>query len=62
MGEKITRHAQSPHFTFWKNLQEGYLFFERAHRPPHVIVDHNQYIFDTDEQEGYKDCGGECMS
>jgi len=47
----MTRHAQSPHIIFWKNLQEGYRFFERTHRPPNAIVEHNQYIFEVDGQE-----------
>ncbi len=46
--ENMARYAQSPHFAFWKNLQEGYMFFEQKHRPPNVIVDHNQYVFESD--------------
>ena len=46
--DKMTRHARLPHLTFWKNLQEGYLFFERTHRPPKVIVEQNQSVFEAD--------------
>ncbi len=49
--ETMAQHAQSPHFALWKNLQEGYLFFEQKRRPPHVIVEHSQYVFEPDEHE-----------
>ena len=46
--DKMTRHAQSSHLTLWKNLQEGSLLFERTHRPPKVIVEQNQSVFEAD--------------
>jgi murein L,D-transpeptidase YafK len=30
---------KNPHYEFWKQLQPGYLLFERSHRPPVVKVD-----------------------
>jgi murein L,D-transpeptidase YafK len=50
--EKMAQHVQSPHVAFWKNLQEGYHFFEQQYRPPNVIVSHNRYVFETDGEGG----------
>ncbi len=45
----MQRHAKSAHYQFWKNLQVGYLFFERTKQPPNVTVRNKQYQFGKDE-------------
>jgi len=50
LDEKLAQHVQSPHLAFWKNLQEGYSFFEQTRRPPNAIVEHNLYVFEADKE------------
>lgn len=35
----------SPHYSFWKNLKQGWDWFETKHIPPNVNVSHGEYIF-----------------
>ena len=42
----MKKHAASAHIGFWKNLKEGYDFFERGLRPPNVEVRHGRYVFE----------------
>lgn len=42
---RLRQETQSPHFAFWKNLQEGYALFETTHRPPTVTVQDGRYVF-----------------
>ena len=45
--ENMKKHEKSEHFEFWKNLKEGYDFFEEnGMRPPDVQVRNGRYIFE----------------
>lgn len=41
-------HGESPHVSFWKNLKEGYDFFEQRLRPPNVRVIGRDYVFEPE--------------
>lgn len=46
MNEKnMARHSGHKHFPFWKNLKEGYHWFEREKTPPNVTVKNRTYSF-----------------
>lgn len=48
MVELIADPDAGPHHDFWKNLQEGFDLFERAHRIPSVtITPEGRYIFSS---------------
>lgn len=44
-AENMARHRESPWFSFWENLQEGYLFFEKKKSPPIVGIMDRRYVF-----------------
>lgn len=44
--EKLSRYADSEHFTFWKNLKEGWDWFEARRQPPNVEVKDGRYVFE----------------
>ena len=47
--DKISRmkEAQSDQwYSFWKNLKEGYDFFEKTGIPPNVLVKDRKYVFE----------------
>ena len=46
--QNMQRHAQSDWMGFWRNLKEGYDFFERHGTPPDVTVVDRRYHFDKD--------------
>ena len=47
-GKKMEKHSGSEWFTFWKNLREGYDFFEEnGNLPPNVEVEGERYIFEA---------------
>jgi len=41
----LARHASSPHLDFWKDIKEGYDYFEMTRTPPVWDVCEKQYIF-----------------
>lgn len=41
----LARHASSPHLDFWKDIKEGYDYFEMTRIPPVWDVCEKQYIF-----------------
>lgn len=41
----LATHAQSPHDDFWRNLKEGWDWFETYRQPPNVTVDAGRYVF-----------------
>ncbi len=41
----MLEHQDSPWFSFWQNLKQGYDYFENSHRPPNVEVDNKVYLF-----------------
>ena len=45
-AERMQSHQASPWLAFWQNLKAGYDFFERAGRPPNVLVRDNRYLFE----------------
>ncbi len=46
MSQKnMLKHKDSQWFGFWKNLKQGYDYFEKTHIPPNVEVSNNLYIF-----------------
>ncbi|MEJ2568198.1 MAG: murein L,D-transpeptidase [candidate division WOR-3 bacterium] len=47
--ENMDRHNKSKYIEFWKNLKEGYDFFETNKIPPDVDVRNKKYIFETSE-------------
>jgi murein L,D-transpeptidase YafK len=45
----MEKHKESEWIEFWKNLEEGYDFFETNKIPPNVEVVNKKYIFETSE-------------
>lgn len=45
--ENIKKYNESEWITFWKNLKEGYDFFEKNKLPPNVTVKDKRYIFES---------------
>ena len=46
-AEKMKKHAGSKWYSFWKNLRQGYDFFEEKGRiAPNVEVENGRYVFD----------------
>lgn len=43
--ENLQKQKNSKWFDFWKNLKEGYDFFEKNNFPPDVIVQNKKYKF-----------------
>jgi murein L,D-transpeptidase YafK len=43
--ERMQQAAENPNSLFWKNLQEGYDFFEKNQIPPDVSVSDGRYQF-----------------
>ncbi len=47
MTERRMKEAQSDQwYSFWKNLKEGYDFFEKTRIPPNVLVKDRKYVFE----------------
>jgi murein L,D-transpeptidase YafK len=44
--ENMEKHSQSVWIDFWRNLKEGYDYFERTHMPPSVRVTNQRYAFE----------------
>jgi murein L,D-transpeptidase YafK len=44
--ENMARHENEQWEDFWKNLQEGYNYFETHGTPPNVEVRNRRYVFD----------------
>lgn len=44
--DNLRDHRESPWLEYWRNLQEGYLSFERTKIPPNVKVRGRRYIFE----------------
>jgi murein L,D-transpeptidase YafK len=46
-SENMTSHHHSKWHEFWKNLKQGYDFFEdNGHMPPNVTVKNKRYVFE----------------
>ena len=45
-GENMERYQDSEWIEFWRNLKEGYGFFEVASKPPNVLVRSRRYVFE----------------
>jgi murein L,D-transpeptidase YafK len=45
-GENMGRHQDSEWIEFWRNLKEGYDFFETAFKPPNVLIRERRYVFE----------------
>ena len=43
--ENMARYRDDPNFAFWKNLKEGYDYFEITKLPPKVDVCERRYVF-----------------
>lgn len=43
--KNMAAHAGNDHIGFWKNLKEGWDWFERESRPPNVNVNQKRYVF-----------------
>lgn len=43
--ENLAVYSQSPHDDFWRNLKEGWDWFEINRQPPNVTVDDGRYLF-----------------
>jgi len=43
--ENMGKHGRSDWIEFWRNLKEGYDFFEKKHIPPNVRVQNRRYVF-----------------
>lgn len=46
--EAIDDECDNEHYEFWKNLQEGWDWFESNQRPPRVLVKEGRYAFGPD--------------
>jgi murein L,D-transpeptidase YafK len=57
--ENLAKHASSPHLAFWKDIKEGYDYFELTKTPPVWDVCENQYIFNP-ASTGPLDAAGIC--
>lgn len=44
-AENMQRFEDSVWLDFWKNLKEGYDWFERTKQPPNVLVQDKRYVF-----------------
>jgi len=44
--ENLSEHATSEHYPFWRNLKEGWDWFETHRRPPNVEVENGRYVFE----------------
>lgn len=49
-ADNLQAHQQSPWYTFWANLKEGYDLFEASRQPPAVSVSARRYAFGKDNQ------------
>jgi len=46
-NKNMNRYKNSEWYNFWKNLKEGYDFFEKnGHNPPNVEVKNKRYVFE----------------
>lgn len=45
-NEHMEKHKDADWYPFWKNLQEGYLFFQEHKNPPNVLVKNKRYYFE----------------
>lgn len=43
--ENLENHQGSPHHDFWKNLAEGWRWFEENNSPPNVELEEGRYVF-----------------
>jgi murein L,D-transpeptidase YafK len=55
----MAKHASSPHLDFWKDIKEGYDYFEMTKTPPVWDVCEKQYIFNP-SGTGPLDAAGTC--
>jgi murein L,D-transpeptidase YafK len=44
----VDTRNQAQCINFWKNLKQGYDYFERHNRPPNVAVQNGRYVFQAD--------------
>lgn len=44
-NEKLKKYRRNKWYKFWRNLKEGYDYFEIHHRPPNVTVESQRYMF-----------------
>lgn len=44
-GENLGDHSENEHIEFWRNLQDGWDWFEEKKRPPNVTVEEGKYVF-----------------
>lgn len=42
--ENMKQNQSNPNYAFWKNLKEGYDYFEQNHIPPSISVSNKKYI------------------
>jgi murein L,D-transpeptidase YafK len=42
----MERHQDSAWIEFWRNLREGYDYFENTFKPPNVLVRNRRYVFE----------------
>ena len=45
-NENLAAHKNSPWFSFWQNLKDGYDYFEQHKKPPKISVKNKQYVFE----------------
>jgi murein L,D-transpeptidase YafK len=44
----MKRHGDSRWIDFWRNLEEGYDFFEARRVPPNVRVENKRYVVEPE--------------
>ncbi len=49
-AKNMTKYSSSPWIGFWKNLQEGYNAFERAHQVPMVTTVNGRYVINGQQR------------
>ncbi len=45
-NQKLKRYKNNTWYDFWKNLQQGYQYFEQHKIPPNVRVENGKYVFE----------------
>ena len=41
--ESLNQYQQSPWYDFWRMMQPGFLYFEKYHQPPDIVVEDGRY-------------------
>ena len=56
-AENMARYKDDPNYPFWKNIKEGYDYFEITKVPPKVDVCEKKYVFNQVSDGGFSAAG-----